>query len=56
MLEPGAAIPFAAATLLIAPAAASAFTSEQKQLMRGWVQLLVDDGSARRSASVSRTK
>jgi D-alanyl-D-alanine carboxypeptidase len=45
VLESGAAILFAAATLLITPAAASAFTSEQEQSMRGWVQLLVDDGA-----------
>jgi D-alanyl-D-alanine carboxypeptidase len=45
MLERGAAILLAAATLMIAPTAASAFTAEQEQLMREWVQVLVDDGA-----------
>jgi D-alanyl-D-alanine carboxypeptidase len=43
MLEHGVAI--AAATLLIVPTAASAFTAEQEQSMREWVQVLVDDGA-----------
>ena len=45
MLEHEAAILFAAATLMVAPAAASGLTAEQEQSMRGWVRLLVDDGA-----------